>query len=121
MNKPERLVAIVDDELPIRRAMERLLRSAGIESKLFSSGSEFLESMPIHGLRCVVLDIQMPGMTGLEVEAQLAKSWPHLPVIFITGHEDTEAQRRALAVRPLAFLNKPVDSTYLIGAISSLK
>jgi FixJ family two-component response regulator len=121
MNAPDRLVAIVDDEEPIRQALGRLLRSAGIKAQPFASGIAFLESMPIPGLRCVVLDIHMPGMTGLEVEARLATSWPQLPVIFITGHEDPEAQRRALATHPLAFLHKPVDSTYLLGAIGSLK
>jgi len=63
----------------------------------------------------------MPGMSGLQVQARLATSWPHLPIIFITGHEDPEAQRRVLATRPLAFLHKPIDSSYLLGAIGSLR
>ena len=118
---PELLVAIVDDEAPIRVALGRLLRSAGFESIAFACGSDFLESMPIPGLSCVVLDVQMPGMTGLEVEAQLVKLRCHVPVIFITGHEESETQRSALAKRPLAFLHKPVASSYLIGAIETLR
>ena len=121
MNAPNAVVAIVDDEESIRRALGRLIRSAGYEGQLFAYGTDFLASMPIPGLRCVVLDMHMPGMSGLEVQIEMAKSWPHLPIIFITGHEDPEAQRRVLATRPLAFLHKPIDSSYLLGAIGSLK
>lgn len=112
-----RTVALVDDEASIRRALARLVGSAGFEARTFASGSEFLEAMPLADLRCVVLDIHMPELSGLEVQAQLARAWPGLPVIFITGHEDPEAQRRALATRPAAFLSKPVDSTHLLNAI----
>ena len=118
---PELLVAVVDDDAPIRVALGRLLRSAGFESLAFACGSDFLKSMPIPGLSCVVLDVQMPGMSGLEVEAQLTKLRHYVPVIFITGHEDSETQRRALGTRPLAFLHKPVASSYLIGAIETLR
>ena len=121
MPTPNGLVAIVDDEEPIRRALDRLMRSAGIESRSFASGNAFLEALPIAGLKCVVLDLHMPDMTGLEVQAQLATSSPHLPVVFITGHEDPEIQRRALALRPLAFLNKPIDSSNLLSAVDRLR
>ncbi len=121
MVTPGRLVALVDDEASIRRALARLITSAGFEARAFDSGTEFLDAMPIAGLRCVVLDIHMPELTGLEVQARLAGSWPDVPVIFITGHEDSEAQRRALATRPLAFLNKPIDSTHLLNAIDGVR
>jgi FixJ family two-component response regulator len=64
-----------------------------------------------------MLDLHMPGMGGLDAQSQLEKSWLYLRVIFITGHEDLEVQRRALATRPLAFLNKPIDSHSLLRTI----
>lgn len=121
MALPLRIVALVDDEASIRRALARLVNSAGLEAMPFASGIEFLNAMPIAGLRCVVLDIHMPDFDGLDVQARLARTWPDLPVIFITGHEDPEAQRRALAARPLAFLNKPIDSANLLNAIESVR
>jgi len=121
MPQTRRTVALVDDEPSIRRALSRLVGSAGFEPQAFASGSDFLSAMPIAGLRCVVLDIHMPESSGLDVQARLARQWPEVPVIFITGHEDAEAQRRALAARPLAFLNKPVDSTHLLNAIDGIR
>jgi FixJ family two-component response regulator len=121
MPQTGRTVALVDDEPSIRRALSRLVGSAGFEPQVFASGADFLSAMPIAGLRCVVLDIHMPESSGLDVQARLARQWPEVPVIFITGHEDAEAQRRALAARPLAFLNKPVDSTHLLNAIDGIR
>lgn len=121
MVPPLRLVALVDDEPSIRRALVRLVNSAGLEAMPFGSGVDFLNAMPIAGLRCVVLDIHLPDLGGLDVQTRLARAWPDVPVIFITGHEDPEAQRRALAARPLAFLTKPIDSVELLGAIDSAR
>lgn len=121
MVQPLRLVALVDDEASIRRALVRLVNSAGLEAMPFGSGVDFLKAMPIAGLRCVVLDVHLPDLDGLDVQTRLAQTWPEVPVIFITGHEDPEAQRRALAARPLAFLTKPVDSAALLGAIDRVR
>jgi FixJ family two-component response regulator len=121
MAEARRTVALVDDEPSILRALSRLVGSAGFEPQAFASGTEFLGAMPIPGLRCVVLDIHMPEVSGLEVQTRLAHQWPGVPVIFITGHEDPEAQRRALAARPLAFLNKPINSTHLLNAIDGVR
>jgi FixJ family two-component response regulator len=119
VSAPALVVAIVDDEAPIRRAFERLVRSAGMDTQAFASGADFLAALPIEGLRCVVLDLHMPGLDGLEVQARLARSWPQLPIIFVTGRQDPQAQQLALAARPLAFLNKPIDDHLLLDAIAS--
>jgi two-component system, LuxR family, response regulator FixJ len=119
VSPPAPVVAIVDDEAPIRRALERLMRSAGLDAQTFACGADFLASLPIAGLRCVVLDVHMPGLDGLEVQSHLTKSWPQLPIIFVTGREDPQAQQRAMAARPLAFLKKPIDDHLLLDAIAS--
>jgi len=110
-------IAIVDDEESIRRALLRLMRSAGLAAQCFSSGAEFLNSLATREPRCVVLDLHMPGMSGLEVQALLAHSWPHLPVIVITGHQTAESRAQALSTHPLAYLLKPIDDRLLLDAI----
>ena len=107
----------MDDEEPIRRALLRLMRSAGLSAQSFPSGAEFLDSLVTREPRCVVLDLHMPGMSGFEVQARLAHSWPHLPVIIVTGHHSAETQTQALSTRPLAYLLKPIDDQLLLDAI----
>lgn len=112
------LVAVVDDDAGIRRALQRLLRSAGFDGRAFASGNEFLAALPISGLRCVILDVHMPELGGIELQHRLDACCPPVPVIFITGHDDAEAQRRALAQKPIAFLSKPIDDRQLLDAIA---
>jgi FixJ family two-component response regulator len=111
------LIAIVDDEEPIRKALRRLLRSAGLDVETFQSGVEFLESLATRRPDCVVLDLHMPSMTGFEVQAQLAESGATVPVVIITGHDSDETRERALAGQPAAYLRKPVNDQVLLGAI----
>ena len=85
MKKPRPVVAVVDDEEAIRKALKRLLRSAGIAVESYASGQEFLESLPAQHPQCVVLDIGMQGMTGFDVQAQLKAARMAVPVIFITA------------------------------------
>jgi FixJ family two-component response regulator len=117
VNKTRPLIAIVDDEEPVRKALTRLLRSAGLDVETFPSGVEFLESLPIRRPDCVVLDLHMPLMNGFEVQARLAKSSAPVPVVIITGHDSTETRDRALAGRPMAYLRKPVNDQTLLDAI----
>jgi FixJ family two-component response regulator len=111
------LVAVVDDEECIRKALGRLLRSAGVEVAVFASGVEFLESFSTRRPDCVVLDLHMPIMDGFEVQARLAKDDQPVPVIIITGYDSNEARSRALAGRPTAYLRKPVNDQTLLDAI----
>ena len=120
MTKPRPLVAIVDDEEPVRKALGRLLSSAGLDVETFCSGAAFLESLAHHRPDCVVLDLHMPLMNGFEVQARLAvpRGLPvPVPVVIITGHDSDETRDRALATRPVAYLRKPVDDQTLLDAI----
>jgi FixJ family two-component response regulator len=117
VSKQTTFIAIVDDEESIRRALLRLMRSAGLAAECFSSGAEFLNSLAIREPRCVVLDLHMPGMSGFEVQALLAHSWPDLPVIVVTGHHTAETRAQALSTHPLAYLLKPIDDRLLLDAI----
>lgn len=118
MTNPRPLVAIVDDEEPVRKALGRLLSSAGLDVETFPSGAAFLESLKNHSPDCVVLDLHMPLMNGFEVQARLAapRGMP-VPVVIITGHDSDETRERALATRPVAYLRKPVDDQTLLDAI----
>ena len=118
LNKARTLVAVVDDEEPIRKAMTRLLRSAGLDVETFPSGTEFFHSLKHHHPDCVLLDLHMPGMDGFEVLGRLEREGLHLPIIVTTGHDSAEARDRAMAARPAAYLRKPVDDGTLLDAIA---
>jgi FixJ family two-component response regulator len=111
------VVAIVDDEDAVRRALERLLRSAGCEPQVFSSGETFLESLSRRKPDCVVLDLHMPGVTGFDVQVRLNASGFHVPVIVITGHDSAESRDRVRALGASAYLRKPVGAKVLLDAI----
>jgi FixJ family two-component response regulator len=117
VTKTRSLIAVVDDEEPIRKALSRLLRSAGLDVKTFQSGAEFLESLATQRPDCVVLDLHMPLVSGFEVQARLAGSGDSLPVVIITGHDTDEARASALAGHPVAYLRKPVNDQVLLDAI----
>lgn len=113
-----RIVAVIDDDESIRRAIERLLRSVGVKAETFSSGEEFLDLLSSafsHRPACVILDYDMPGINGLEVQRRLAPSG--MPIIFVTGHDDPVVRAEAIASGAAAVLKKPFDATALMGAI----
>lgn len=120
VNKARSLIAIVDDEESVRRALQRLLRSAGIDSTTFSGGEEFLEWLRTHSADCVVLDLHMPRMTGFDVLTGMAVSGTDVPAIIITGHDSPEAYDRAMAARATAYLCKPVNDEVLLDAIHAV-
>jgi FixJ family two-component response regulator len=111
------LIAVVDDEESIRKALTRLLQSAGLDVQSFHSGITFLASIGTQRPDCVVLDLHMPTMNGFEVQARLAETIEPVPVVIITGHDSAETHNRALAGRPIAYLRKPVDDQTLLDAI----
>jgi len=110
-------VAIVDDEEPVRKALTRLMRSAGLSVETFASGTEFLKSLDTRLPDCVVLDLHMPHMNGFNVQAHLSRKHATLPVIIFTGHDLPQARERAMAGGASAFLRKPVLDHILLGAI----
>ena len=118
VTKTRSLITIVDDEEPIRNALRRLLRSAGMDVETFPSGVEFLESLATRRPDCVVLDLHMPVVNGFEVLAQLAESGINLPVVVITGHDSDDTRHLALARLPVAYLRKPVNDQVLLDAIA---
>src|SRR6266404_5947091 len=110
-------VLIIDDDLDVRNSLERLLRSVGLNSKLFASVSDFLKSEPPEGPTCLVLDVRLPGQSGLEFQRELAAAGRELPIIFITGHGDIPMSVRAMKGGAIEFLTKPADDQVLLDAI----
>jgi len=113
----ELLVAVVDDEEPIRKALGRLLRAAGLFVDCFASGQAFLDSIGTSRPDCLILDLHMPGLGGLQVLEQLKSCRPPLPTIVITGHDEPENQMRCLAGGAAACLRKPLDDELLLQTI----
>jgi FixJ family two-component response regulator len=113
------LVAIVDDEEPVRKALRRLFLAVGIDVETFASGDEFLESVKIHRPDCAVIDLHLPGLTGLEVQQRLTRAGVRLPTIIITGHDQSGTAERVLAAGASAYLRKPLDEERLLAAIES--
>ena len=117
-SEQQSLVAIVDDDADVRVALMRLLSSAGFVTETFASGVDFVQSVATHLPGCVVLDLHMPGLSGFEVQQELVEHHPEVPVVIVTGHDTSEARRRALSLGAKAYLSKPVDDEALLLAIN---
>jgi FixJ family two-component response regulator len=112
------VIAVVDDEESVCRALARLLSASNFDVKTFQSGNDFLDALATWQPDCIVLDHQMPGITGLDLLGELARSGSKSLVIMITGQDDTEIRTRCLATgRCFAYLNKPIDETDFLSAI----
>ena len=114
-------VYVVDDDPSIRKALERLLRSAGYHALTFESAEEFLDSTAAPGKGCLVLDIRLPGMTGLDLHKKLASEGTKYSVIFMTAHDNPQWQERAKKMDAVAYLNKPFSEQTLLHAIQLVK
>ena len=117
MGDDRRVVCIVDDDASLRRSLRNLLMSVGFRVETFQSAELFLESVPRENPGCVVLDLRMPGMSGLDLLRQLAASGSRIPVIILTAHGDDETRRRSLQAGAVAFLEKPFQSAALLDAV----
>src|SRR2546427_6736818 len=117
MSEPDAIVFVVDDDPSVRRSTERLLRSAGLKVQAFSSAREFLGSHRPEGPACLVLDVRMPGLSGMDLQRELAQSDIHVPIIFITAHGDIPMSVRAMKAGAAEFLTKPFRSRSLLDAI----
>lgn len=113
------LVAIVDDDESVRSSAWMLVTSLGFQSKTFASAREFLESPLLDEVSCVILDVLMPDMGGLELQRQLAHRRPWLPVIFITARANERDEARAMAAGAITMLRKPVTDLILLQALRS--
>jgi FixJ family two-component response regulator len=110
-------VLVIDDDGSVRRALERLLRSAGYRVRTFATGREFLEHDPLEDVGCVVLDVRMPGQGGLDLYEVLAQTGRDLSVVFITGHGDIPMAVKAIRAGAVDFLSKPLDADALLDAV----
>src|SRR6266702_5290428 len=111
------LVSIVDDDVSVRRSTRRLLQSAGLRAEAFASAEEFLNSERAEETACLILDLRMPGMNGLELQRRLAQNRNGIPVIFLSAHASEEDERAALQAGAVQFLRKPISKEALLGAI----
>jgi RNA polymerase sigma factor (sigma-70 family) len=110
-------VLVIDDDAALRDSVARLLRSLGLDAQLFASISEFLGSDPPDGATCLVLDVRLPGKSGLDLQRELAAANRELPIIFITGHGDIPMSVQAMKGGAIEFLTKPFRDQELIDAI----
>ncbi len=110
-------IFVVDDNPSVRRALSRLFRSLGHEVEVFASATEFLKASPQAAPACVVLDVRMPRMNGLGLQAELSTLFPDLPIVFITGHGDIDMAVQAMKDGAVDFLPKPFDDQDLIDSV----
>ncbi|MGB9648452.1 MAG: response regulator [Stellaceae bacterium] len=112
------IVMIVDDDDSIRRAARRLIKSYGFPVETFVSAEDFLASGRLHATACLVLDVQMPGLNGLELQSRLIADGYRIPIIFITAFHDENTQAQTLKTGALAYLVKPFEEADLLSAIN---
>src|SRR5258708_17588467 len=110
-------VLVIDDDADLRASVGRLLRSLGLDAQLFASISDFLKSDPPDGPTCLVLDVRLPGQSGLDLQRELAAAKRELPIVFITGHGDIPMSVQAMKGGAIEFLTKPFRDQDLIDAI----
>jgi len=118
VNDTSRRIVVVDDDPSVRRGLERLLKSAGYQVETQASAREFLGSGDYDRASCLVLDVRMPGQSGLELQTVLEEAGYHIPVIFITGHGDIPMAVRAIKAGAVDFLTKPFDDQTFLDAVS---
>ena len=119
MEEAAAIVAVVDDEFPIRKALTRLLRSAHYQVESYASGPEFLKSLASHQPACLVLDIRMQGMTGFDVQAWLSEQGIALPIVFITALDDRDDLALAMKGGATALLRKPFGDEQFLTAVNA--
>ncbi len=117
MTKPDTIVFVVDDDPSVREALHGLIQSVGLCAKTFGSAQEFLSSKLPDATACLVLDIRLPGLSGLDLQRELVKAEVKLPIIFITGHGDIPMSVRAMKAGAFEFLTKPFRDQDLLDAI----
>jgi FixJ family two-component response regulator len=114
-----KLVAIVDDDESVRSALRGLMKAAGVPARAFASAEEFLNSGQQHEIGCLIADIRMPGMSGLDLQAKLNSDKCKIPTIFITAHGDTNMRMKALRAGAVEFLTKPFSDDVLLEQVKT--
>jgi FixJ family two-component response regulator len=118
-NVPIHIVVAVDDDFRVRESLESLIESAGYEPVVFPSAEEFLQSGTLTAATCVITDVRMPGIDGIELQRRIKLERPDLPVIFISAHNHAEIRQKALDDGAFDFLFKPFTAADLLEAIQS--
>jgi FixJ family two-component response regulator len=116
-NNNHKLIAIVDDDESVQSALQDLLEAVGLTTRSFGSAEEFLESGQYRDAACLVVDIRMPGMSGLELQAKLKTERSRVPIIFITAHGDEKMRLQVMRAGAVDFLTKPFDQDVLLDCI----
>ena len=111
-------VFVVDDDAAVRRSLERLIRTVGLDVETFPTAQEFLERGPLDGPGCLVLDVRMPGLSGLDLQAKLTDAGFRIPVVIMTGHGTIPMSVRAMKAGAVDFLQKPFDEQVLLDAVN---
>ena len=111
------MIAIVDDYEAVRKGLQSLLRSMGHNASTFDSAEDFLGSEKLHDTSCLITDVQMPGLTGVELQDRLIAEGLRIPIIFMTAYSDENIRARAMRVGAVGYLLKPVDPRHLTGCI----
>ncbi len=120
MSRGQPLIAVVDDEESVRKSLQRLLRASQHDTAVFASGQEFLDSLQARQPDCLVLDLQMPGLTGLDVQRILTGAGARFPTIIITAHDEPETRARCMAAGAAAYLCKPLHDEMLLDTIATV-
>src|ERR1700682_1081028 len=118
MPEPDAIVFVVDDDASVREALGSLIRSAGLKVETFASAQEFLARAPSDVSSCLVLDVRLPGLSGLDLQSRMAEINREIPIVFITGHGDVPTSVRAMKAGALEFLTKPFLDQDLLDAIA---
>ncbi len=113
------MISIVDDDVGVREATRALVRSLGYQAATFASGEDFLASGRLDETACLITDLQMPGMTGLELQRRLIADGRDLPIIFVTASAEAQARTQAVAAGAAAFLRKPLGDDTLIACLDA--
>lgn len=118
---PERpLVSVVDDDESVRESLPDLLREFGFAANTFSSAKEFLSSDRVRQTKCLILDVAMPDMTGVELQRELKRRGQSIPIVFISGQRDEDLRNQALQQGAKSFLHKPFSDTALLEALNAI-
>jgi FixJ family two-component response regulator len=113
------MISIVDDNDSVRESLQRLMRSVGFPANVFASAEEFLDADHLCNTDCLILDVRLPGMDGLELQRHLTTSHSGIPIIFITSYEDDEVRARALNAGAVHYFLKPFNDQDLLDAIDT--
>jgi FixJ family two-component response regulator len=114
------LIAIVDDDPWVRKSLERLIKSEGFRTETFASAEDFIRAGDHRETACLILDLRLPGMSGLELQHRLVIDNDHLPIVFVSAHDEPETRYEAMKAGAIAFLSKPFNDEALVDAVRSV-